>query len=89
MDLLMEVDRIEQIIPFVDEDNIERITLYLTRCSLYCADQYEIKKFLETAYHIYMNMKKFVSAMRVAIKMNYEDLTRKALDAREHRLQKK
>ncbi len=82
----MEVDRIEEIIQFVDEDNIQRITLYLTRCSLYCADQYEIKKYLETAYHIYMKMKKFVSAMRIAIKLNNEELMRQALDACDNRL---
>jgi len=89
LDLLMEVDQLEKIKPHVTQDNIQRITLYLISCSQYCADQYELKKCLQITYDIFLKMRRFVSAMRIAIKMNNLELMNRCLNTCKDRTLKK
>eukprot|EP00331_Platyophrya_macrostoma_P004406 CAMPEP_0176425046 /NCGR_PEP_ID=MMETSP0127-20121128/11180_1 /TAXON_ID=938130 /ORGANISM="Platyophrya macrostoma, Strain WH" /LENGTH=873 /DNA_ID=CAMNT_0017806181 /DNA_START=32 /DNA_END=2653 /DNA_ORIENTATION=+ len=74
IDLLMEVDKLEDIIPMVNENNMKRIILYLTSTALYSADQYEMEKTLKTAYEISLKLKQYSDALRLAIKLDNNDL---------------
>jgi len=44
IDLLLEVDQLEQIFPFVNGQNAERIVEYLNNCGFYGVDSLEMQK---------------------------------------------
>ena len=44
LDLLLEVDQLESIFPFVNEQNAERIVEYLNNCAFYGVDSVEMRK---------------------------------------------
>jgi len=54
VDLLLEVERLPQLLDFVNERNYSRVCLYLLSCSPYAADPEEMKNTLKTTYDIYM-----------------------------------
>jgi 26S proteasome regulatory subunit N1 len=71
IDLLLEVEKLDSIMEFVNENNYKRICLYLMASSNYGADTDEMKSILEITYNIYSKFKEHANALRVAIKMNY------------------
>lgn len=70
VDLLMEVESLEKLVPYSSPSNFERVCLYLLSCASYAADPEEMGRAFKTAYQIYLNQGKFPQALRVAQKMN-------------------
>jgi len=66
VDLLLEVERLPQLLEFVNERNFSRVCLYLLSCSSYAADPDEMKNTFETTYRIYMKFERYPEALRVA-----------------------
>lgn len=77
VDLLMEVEKLDQLVQFTNENNYERVGLYLLSCSNYAADTDEMMKAFRTAFEIYMKHNQYPLALRVAQKMNDNELVKK------------
>ena len=70
IDLLIEVDCINDIKEFINENNYKKICLYLLSITNYSADTEEYRDTLELVYSIYYNkFHQYIDAMRVAIKI--------------------
>ena len=70
IDLLIEVDCINDIKEFINENNYKKICLYLLSITNYSADTEEYRETLELVYSIYYNkFHQYIDAMRVAIKI--------------------
>ena len=70
IDLLIEVDCINDIKEFINENNYKKICLYLLSITNYSADTEEYRDTLELVYSIYYNkFYQYIDAMRVAIKI--------------------
>lgn len=76
IDLLLEVEKLEMIMDFLNQTNYKRICLYLLASSKYAADSDENKCILEIAYNIYIKFKEYPNALRVAMKLNNPILIR-------------
>lgn len=70
VDLLIEVEKLDSIMDFVNQNNYKRICLYLLACANYAADSDEMKSILEITYNIYQKYNEHANALRVAIKLN-------------------
>ena len=70
VDLALEVEKLDDLKKYVNENNYKRICQYLKASSLYAADSEEMKSILEVIYNIYMEHKEYPNALRMAIKMN-------------------
>lgn len=66
VDLLLEVERLESLSKFTNENNFERVCLYLLTCSSYAADTEEMTQTFKTAYNVYKQFKRYPDALRVA-----------------------
>ena len=87
IDLLIDVESINEIKNYINENNYKKICLYLLSISNYSADTDEYRSTLELVYNIYFDkFHQYIDAMRVAIKIgnplyinqtffNCEDLT--------------
>lgn len=70
IDLLIEVERLNDMMDFVNENNYKKICLYLIGISKYAADTEEFRDTLELVYTIYFTkFHEYVNALRVAIKI--------------------
>ena len=70
IDLLIEVDCINDIKDFINENNYKKICLYLLSIANYSADTEEYRETLELVYSIYFSkFHQYINAMRVAIKI--------------------
>lgn len=67
-DLLMDVEAISKLMNYVDENNYERICLYLQSCSCYVPEP-EDKEMLSVAYDIYRKVNRIPQAMRIALRL--------------------
>ena len=72
-DLLMEVDRLTDILAFADDSNYVRIGLYLQSCASYLAEP-DDTAVLQVACTMYRQVKQFPEAMRMALMMNEMEL---------------
>ncbi len=72
-DLLMEVDRLPDILKFADDSNYVRIGLYLQSCASYLAEP-DDTAVLQVACTMYRQVKQFPEAMRMALRLNEMDL---------------
>ncbi|KAI1386428.1 26S proteasome regulatory complex, non-ATPase subcomplex, Rpn1 subunit [Hypoxylon trugodes] len=73
VDLMSELEIIEELPKFVDENTYSRVCLYLV--SMVNLLTYpENEQFLRTAYNIYMAYKELTPAMNIAIRLNDLDL---------------
>ena len=70
IDLLIEMDKLDDINNYTTSNNYKRIALYLITYSNYAADSEELKKNLEIAYQIYSKYNEHANALRVAIKLS-------------------
>ena len=70
IDLLLEVEKLDTIMDFVNQINYKRICLYLMASSNYAADSDESKSILEITFNIYSKFNEYCNALRVAIKLN-------------------
>ena len=70
IDLLIELDCLNDILDFINENNYKKICLYLLSISNYSADTDEYRSILELVYNIYYNkFHQYIDSMRVAIKI--------------------
>lgn len=68
-DLLLEIEKLDKIVQYVDDNNFSRVCLYLLQCSYYLSepdDSIAIKVTLD----IYLKMKQWPDALRLAMKSN-------------------
>ncbi|UKK00514.2 26S proteasome regulatory subunit [Theileria orientalis] len=72
IDLLLEVDRIESIRDKVsdDYDLVTRVTNYLSSISFYGATYNESARILHVTYDLLFRNKRYVEAVRIALKLN-------------------
>ncbi|KAI9721914.1 MAG: proteasome regulatory particle base subunit [Candelaria pacifica] len=80
VDILSELEMIEEIPKFLDEDTYARVCLYMVsmvNLLTYPEDQ----QFLRTAHDIYKNYKKLTQAMVIAIRLNDIDLIHADFDS--------
>eukprot|EP01102_Stenamoeba_stenopodia_P019910 TRINITY_DN7614_c0_g2_i2.p1 TRINITY_DN7614_c0_g2~~TRINITY_DN7614_c0_g2_i2.p1 ORF type:complete len:698 (-),score=106.83 TRINITY_DN7614_c0_g2_i2:73-2166(-) len=68
-DLLMEVERLPEIIAHVDDKNFSRVCLYLLGCANYVPEP-EDTETMKTVLKIYQKMNQTSDAIRVAIALN-------------------
>ena len=73
VDLLLEVEKLEWLAQYVDDKNYMRTCLYLVSCCAYLAEP-DDTAVLQTAYDLYIKCKKYVDAMRIALRMNNHEL---------------
>ncbi|ERF71574.1 26S proteasome regulatory subunit rpn-1 [Endocarpon pusillum Z07020] len=80
VDLLSELEMIEKIPQFLDENNFSRVCLYMV--SMVNLLTYpEDHQFLRTAHDIYVQYNKLAQAVVIAIRLNDLDLIRKDFDS--------
>ncbi|OTA63638.1 26S proteasome regulatory complex, non-ATPase subcomplex, Rpn1 subunit [Hypoxylon sp. EC38] len=80
VDLMSELEIIEELPKFVDENTYSRVCLYLV--SMVNLLTYpENEQFLRTAYTIYMTYKELTPAMNIAIRLNDLDLISSVFDS--------
>lgn len=70
IDLLIEMDCLNDILTFINENNYKKICLYLLSITNYSADTEEYRDTLQLVYNIYFDkFHQYIDAMRVAIKI--------------------
>ena len=70
IDLLIEVESLDEIKNFINENNYKKVCLYLLSIANYSADTDEYRNILELVYNIYFDkFGQYIDAMRVAIKI--------------------
>jgi len=72
-DLLMEVELLSNILPYVEESNYRRICLYLTNCANYLPEP-EDRQTLKVVIDIYVKMGQWPDALRVSLRSNMNDV---------------
>jgi 26S proteasome regulatory subunit N1 len=75
VDMLVEVQKLHKLLesPAVDEKNYQRVCLYLIRLADFMSDPDDLLALLNTAFSIYINQKKYIDALRVAIRIDDDD----------------
>ena len=68
-DLLMEVEQLDLLHQYVDEDAYNRVCLYLVSCVPFVPDP-ENTNLLKTAFQIFRKFNQFPQAMRLALQLN-------------------
>ncbi|KAJ0404772.1 hypothetical protein P43SY_005596 [Pythium insidiosum] len=76
IDILVEVQQLGKLLssPEIDEKNYQRVCLYLLACSDYMSDPDDLATLLNTAYQIFLRMKQYPDALRVALRLGSENL---------------
>lgn len=85
IDLLLEVDRLEDLIQYIGKDNFQRVFIYLTSSSLYSADPDEMLKTLKTMFDICLKQHEYSNALTLAMKLDDMDLIKKVWESCEDR----
>jgi 26S proteasome regulatory subunit N1 len=80
VDLLLELESISSIIPFVDEDTYPRVCLYMVSCVslLVPPDDHE---FLRTARTIYRKFNRLTEAITVAMRLNDKEMIKEDFES--------
>lgn len=66
VDLLLEVERLQDLVKFTSVTNFERVCIYLLSCAPYAAETEEMTQTYRTAVDIYRKHNKYPDALRVA-----------------------
>ncbi|EMG46092.1 RPN1 26S proteasome regulatory subunit RPN1 [Candida maltosa Xu316] len=80
VDLLLEIESIDKLPQFVDENTYARVCLYVTSCVPYLAPPDDIS-FLNTAYSIYLSHNQLTQALTLAIKLDDNELIKQVFDS--------
>jgi len=83
VDLLIEVERLQDLHPVIDAHNHTQICRYLRRCSDYISDPEEREQMLKIAFDAYLQHNSHSDAMRVALKLFNRELMLKAINSAE------
>jgi len=75
IDLLIEVQRLKYLLKLdnIDENNFQRICLYLMKTASYMSDPDDLVEMYETAFEIYKKQKQHFDALLVALRMNRQE----------------
>ncbi|CAK9297284.1 unnamed protein product [Gordionus sp. m RMFG-2023] len=79
-DLLMDIECLDMLKDYVDNENYQRVALYLISCINYVPEP-DNTNLLKTAMEIYKIFDKPVEAMTLAIQMNNPDIIKKQFDS--------
>lgn len=79
-DLLLEVDRLNNIVQYVDENNYNRVCLYLIGCAKYVPDPQD-SEILRICVDMYRKVAQYPDALRVAIRIGDAELIRSVYQA--------
>lgn len=79
VDLLLEMESIESIIPLVDKDTYAKVCLYIVSCVSLLAPPDDLA-FLRTAHHIYRKFQQTPSAMLLAIRLDDHQLIKETME---------
>ncbi|KAG0663840.1 proteasome regulatory particle base subunit [Maudiozyma exigua] len=80
VDLLLEIESIEKLPQFVDENTYQRVCKYILACVPLLPPPEDIS-FLQTAFSIYLSQSQLTEALSIAIRLGNEDLMRSVFDA--------
>lgn len=80
VDLLLELEAIEELPPFVDKDTYARVCLYMVSCVTLLVSP-DDQAFLRTAFNIYLSQKQLTQAIALAIRLDDHDSIRAVFDA--------
>jgi 26S proteasome regulatory subunit N1 len=75
IDLLIEVQRLKNLLLLdtIEENNYQRICLYLIKTADYMSDPDDLMEMLETAYEIFFKQEQYFDALRVALRMSNDE----------------
>lgn len=82
VDILSELEMIEQVEKYIDENTYARVALYMVS-NVPLLTYPDNDKFLRTTYRIYAKYKQYTQAMALAIRLHEEDLIKEAFAATE------
>ena len=80
IDLLLIVDKLEDIKKYVNQTNFNKVNLYLSSSSNYSADNEEMNKTLTILYDISLSLSEYTNALRLAIKLDDYDRVKQLFD---------
>ncbi|CCH60119.1 hypothetical protein TBLA_0C03150 [Henningerozyma blattae CBS 6284] len=80
VDLLLEIEAIDKLPQFVDENTFQRVCQYMIACVPLLPPPEDVA-FLQTAYSIYLSESKLTEALTLAIRLGDESLIRSVFDA--------
>lgn len=80
VDLLLEIESIDKLSTFVDENTFQRVCQYMVSCVPLLPPPDDIS-FLQTAYSIYLSENQLTEALSLAIRLGDESLIRSVFDA--------
>lgn len=87
-DLLLEVENIDKIVEYVDENTFARVGRYLVSCAPLLSPP-DDEVCLSTAYNIYLQNNKLPDALALAIRLDDERMVRAVFDATDDQLVRK
>ncbi|KAK9676855.1 hypothetical protein RND81_11G105600 [Saponaria officinalis] len=87
VDLLIEVEDLDLLTPYVNESNYKRTCLYLTAAAKYLASPDDMLV-LDIAFTIYVNQKEFSRALQIALSLDNMQYVRQIFDRCDDLLQK-
>jgi 26S proteasome regulatory subunit N1 len=73
IDLLLIVDKLEDIKQYVNDLNFSKVHMYLAAVCGYSTDQDELSKILTILYEISLKLSEYIIALRFAIKLDDHD----------------
>jgi 26S proteasome regulatory subunit N1 len=88
IDLLLEVEKLDDVMEYVNLNNYKRICNYLKASANYAADTDEMKSVLQVVYNIYMKFNEYSNALRTAIKMNNMIFIKQTFNSCDHNTKK-
>eukprot|EP00163_Fabomonas_tropica_P027668 TRINITY_DN539_c1_g1_i12.p1 TRINITY_DN539_c1_g1~~TRINITY_DN539_c1_g1_i12.p1 ORF type:complete len:904 (+),score=303.94 TRINITY_DN539_c1_g1_i12:234-2945(+) len=87
-DLLMEVERLDDIVDACDEENYKRVCLYLGSCAHYLPEPEDTQS-LKLVYKIYLKFNQRCDAMRMALRLQDRELAQAVFEQAEDPTEKK
>lgn len=79
VDLLLEIEQLDRLKPFIDSENYQRVGLYLTQCANYLPEP-DDTTILKLALFLYLEMKNYPQALRIAMRLNDKTVIRDVFD---------
>lgn len=76
IDILIEVQQLSKLLESkeIDEKNYQRVCLYLLACADFMSDPEDLAHLLTTAYSIFLRLKQYPDAVRVALRLGDDTL---------------
>ncbi len=80
IDLLLIVDKLENISEYVTSDNFVKVHMYLSAVCGYSTDQDELVKILTILYDLALKLSEYTIALRMAIKLDDHEKIKQVFD---------